>query len=143
MAARSFVPLGLFLALIGGCTGQSVGLVDFITAGGLSGNGDGTALHVEPSGEATRTKPDGSMEAATLDVATLNDLHQKIEDAQFATLAPEYVCTCPDEFINVVSAQVNGKVYRVAAGDETPYPEPLKIVISTLRDIQRSALGWH
>ena len=143
MAARSFISLGLFLAVIGGCTGSGVGRIDYLTAGGLSGTGDNTALHVEPSGAATRTQPDGSMETAMLDLATLNDLHQKIEDAQFATLAPEYVCSCPDEFVNVVSAQIDGNVYRVAAGDETPYPEPLRIVITTLKGIQRSALGWH
>lgn len=142
MALRILSSLALFAA-VGGCTSHLDGPIDYRTGGGLSGNGDGTALHVEPDGTATRTNAGGGMETATLDFATMNDLRQKIGDAQFPTLAPEYLCDCPDEFSFLVSAQIDGNVYTVLAEGREKYPEPLKVLIVTLGEIEQRPLGWH
>lgn len=141
MALR--ILFSLALAAVGGCASHLDGPIDYRTGGGLSGHGDGTALHVEPDGTATRTNAGGGMETATLDFATMNDLRQKIGDAQFPTLAPEYLCDCPDGFIYMVSTQVDGNVYTVVAGDQAQYPEPLRVVINTLKEIEYGPLGWH
>lgn len=145
MALRILVPLVCF-AVAGGCTNDNDnvdGPIDYRVTGGFSGGGDGTGLHVELDGTATRPKAGGGMETATLDAATLADLRGKVVHAQFATLAPMYSCNCADDFVHNVSAQIDGTAHTVKADSTAEFPERLKIVIDTLQDIRQRPLDWH
>jgi hypothetical protein len=142
MSAGSFWPL-IFTAAACGGTGNIDGPIDYNVTGGLSGHGDGTALHIELDGTTTRPTAGGGTETAVLDALTLADLHGKIIDAQFAMLAPLYSCSCTDSYINTTSVQIDGAQHTVVADDLAPYPERLKIVIDTLKDIYQRPLGWH
>jgi hypothetical protein len=148
MARRSVSPVGLVLVLFAaatGCTshvaGEVDGLVDYRVTGGFSGSGDGTSLQVELDGTATRHTNEQGTQTAMIDRVTLDDLHQKIVDAQFATLETQYP-GIPDGFVDTVSVHVDGSPYTVMAGREASIPDRLKIVIDTLKDIHQSPI-WH
>jgi len=142
MSAWKFLPLICAAAACGGM-GEIDGPIDFNVTGGLSGNGDGTALHIELDGTTTRPKAGGGTETTVLDAMTLADLHAKIIDAQFAMLAPLYPCGCTDGYIYNTSVQIDGTQHTVAAEDLAQYPERLKVVIDTLKGIYQRPLGWH
>lgn len=142
MVLRTLVCAGFFLGMVTGCTSHTDGLIDFRVTGGLSGRGDGTALHVEPDGTATRTNSDGGMQTTTLDPTTLTDLHGKIDDAQFPTLAPTYPGCC-EHYVYDVTLQQGGATYHVSADSEAQIPAGLSTLIGTLQDIIRRPLDWQ
>jgi len=142
MSAWRFLSLICAAAACGGM-GNIDGPIDYNVTGGLSGHGDGTALHIELDGTTTRPTAGGGTETTVLDAMTLADLHGKIIDAQFAMLAPLYSCDCPDGYIYTTSVQIDGTQHTVAAEDLAQYPERLKIVIDTLKDIYQRPLGWR
>jgi hypothetical protein len=130
-----------------GCTSQVTGEVDgpidYRVTGGFSGGGDGTALHVELDGTVTRHTDQQGTQTAMLDLATLDDLHQKILDARFATLDPAYLCDCADDYVYNVSVHVDGSVHTVMAHTLGSFPDRLRAVIDTLEDIHQRELGWR
>ena len=142
MSLRILVPL-MFFAAIGGCTSHVDGPIDYTVTGGLSGGGDGAALHIELDGTVTRPKAGGGTETATLDAATLGDLRSKIDAADFESLAPKYSCNCADNFIDNISVQLDGTVHTVAADRDAQLPDGLKTVVDTLLDIYQRPLDWH
>lgn len=150
MTRRGLSPWWWVLVLcggVGGCTshgaGQVDGPVDYRVTGGFSGGGDGTMLHVELNGTATRHTDQQGTQTAMLDLATLDDLHQKIVDARFATLDPEYLCDCADDYVYNVSVQVDGNSHIVMAHSLASFPDPLRAVIDALQDIHQRELDWH
>ncbi len=130
---------------VGGCSSSTIdGPITYLSTGGFTGTGDGTAeLRVEVDGTVARTKSGGGSETATLDTATLDALHDKILAARFPTLAPLYPSDTADDFIYSVSAQVDGTTYVVAAHQMAPPPAPLQVVIDALGDIGELPLDWH
>jgi hypothetical protein len=143
MSLRRFVPLSFVLGALAGCTATHVdGPVDYRVTGGFSGGGDGTALHIELDGTVTRAASGGTQTAA-LDAVTLDDLHQKIVDAQFPALQPMYSCTCADDLTYNITVQLDGRTHTVAADSLAPIPGSLKTVIDTLQDIHQRPLDWH
>lgn len=144
MSLRQLVPLSFVLGALGGCA-PDVGVdgpVDYRVTGGFSGGGDGTTLHIERDGTATRTVSGGT-QTATLDAVTLDDLHQKIVDAGFPGLPPMYACNCADDLTYHISVHLDGSTRTVAADSLAPIPERLKTVIETLQDIHQRPLDWH
>ena len=141
MSLRILVPL-IFFAAIGGCTSHVDGPIDYSVTGGFTGGGDGTALHIELDGTVTRPKAGGGTETAKLDAATLDDLRGKIDDADFASLAPKYSC-CADVFIDNISVQLDGSTYKVEADRGAQIPERLKTVFDALVDLYHRPLDWH
>jgi len=144
MALRRLLPLSFVLGALAGCaaTNNVDGPIDYRVTGGFSGGGDGTALHIELDGTVTRAASGGT-QTATLDPVALDDLHQKIVDAQFPALSPTYSCNCADDLIYNVSVQLDGTTHTVAASSLAPYPGRLKTVIDTLQDIRQRPLDWH
>ena len=142
MVLRTLMYAGFFFGVATGCTSPADGLIDFRVTGGLSGRGDGTALHVEPDGTATRTNPDGGMQTVTLDPTTLAILHREIDDAQFPTLAPSYPGCC-DHDVYDVTLQQGGATYHVSADSAAQIPAGLSTLIGTLQDIIRRPLDWQ
>jgi hypothetical protein len=150
MARRSVSPVGLVLVLFAaasGCTSHVVGEVDgpidYLVVGGLSGGGDGTSLHVELDGTVMRHTNEQGTQTGMIDLATLDDLRQKILDAQFATLEAQYHGNVVDGYVDSVSVHVDGNSYTVMADHEASVPDRLKTVIDTLKDIHQRPLGWH
>ena len=123
--------------------GQVDGPVDYSVTGGFFGGGDGTALHVELDGTVTRHTDQQGTQTAMLDRVTLDDLRQKIVDAQFSTLMPQYHCNCADDYIDNVSVHVDASLYTVAADRLASLPGCLKTVIDTLKAIHQSPLDWR
>jgi hypothetical protein len=124
--------------LAAGCVSHaSDDLVDFAVSGGFSGQGDGTALHIEADGTATRTTRDGGTQTIALDAATLGVVRRKISDAPFPTLASSYGCSCADEFVYNLTVPLDGNTYKVDATTVPSghTPAPVVALIGTLRDI--------
>ena len=146
MTLRKLSPLLVLLVLVAmvtGCTSKVDGPVDYAVTGGFSGNGDGTALHVALDGTVTRETAQGVTQTAMLDAVTLDDLHEKIMEAQFTTLESRYSCNCADDLVYNVSVRVDGKSYTVAVDSMAQYPDRLKAVIDALRDIHERPLDWR
>jgi hypothetical protein len=136
---RLLLPLGFLFAVTAGCTAShGPGTIDFQVTGGFAGNGDGTPrLRIEPDGTMTR-----GTQTTTLDRATLDDLEAKVDAAQFATLSPMYTA-CADCYVYVVSVQIDGTTYTVAADTLATVPAPLEAVIATLKDISQRPVALH
>jgi hypothetical protein len=146
MAQRIWPPLLLLvlvLTAVVGCASKSDDLIDYTVTGGFTGDGDGTDLHVAQDGTATRPTRDGGTQTAVLDAATVVDLRQKISDAQFATLEPQYSCNCNDDYVYNVSVEPDGTHYTVTVHATSQYPARLKTLIDTLKDIGQRPLSWH
>jgi len=122
-----------------GCTSGADGPIDYRVTGGLGGTGDGTVLHIELDGTTTRTVA-GETETGVLDAATLADLRTKIAAAKFPALDPMYSCSCVDDFVNVISVQLDGGTHTVAADTTAEVPAALETVIDTLRVIYEGPL---
>ena len=132
--ALSMLPL--CLALGAGCSSQSATLVDYHVTGGFTGRGDGGALTLDTSGFGTRTTPSGAPENIQLDATTLADLNAKIQGAQFATLQPTYGCNgCNDGFVYEIAVQSSGRHYAVSFDESSPYPEGLRELVVTIKQI--------
>ena len=131
------VPFGFALAAVG-CASPSNGPIDFRVSGGLTGQGDGTAIHIEANGTATRTSPTDGTVTEQIDPATLATLQGQIRDAQFPGLAPEYGCLgCADAYFYTVTVELDGASYTVAADNSQSTGEPaaLMAVIDTLKQL--------
>lgn len=140
MAPRILFALSFLLGVTAGCSGHTQGPIDFQVTGGFAGQGDGTRpLRIEPDGTMTRPAPGGGTQTTKLDLATLDDLEAKVDAAGFATLAPMYT-GCADCYVYVVSVQLDGTTYTVAADTLAQLPAPLEAVITTLKDISQLPL---
>lgn len=145
MALRMLV-LSFLIGAAGACGdgGTIDGPIGYRSTGGFSGRGDGTpALHIDLDGTVTREKAVGGTESAMLDRATLDDLHRKILEADFAELEPTYDCQCEDDYVYVVTVQLDGTLYTVMADSLAPPPAPLLTVIDALRAIGALPLDWR
>jgi len=135
---RLLVSLGFTLVAAVGCASPSNGPIEFRVAGGLTGRGDGTAIHIEPGGTATRTSPTDGTVTEQIAPATLAALQGQIRDAQFPGLAPNYGCLgCGDEYYYQVTAELDGASYTVAVDGSPDAGEPpaLTAVIDTLKQL--------
>lgn len=141
MSLRTLVPLCVALAAAAGCASSPDGPIEFHVAGGLTGRGDGTAIHIEPGGTATRTSPTDGTVIEQIDPATLAALHGQIRDARFPALAPNYGCLgCGDEYYYQVTVELDGASYTVAVDGSPDAGEPpaLTAVINTLKQLAHS-----
>jgi hypothetical protein len=138
--------LGLALAATTSCaSGADIdGPITYVPTGGFSGRGDGsTELRVEPDGTLSRPGPSGGSQRATLERATLDDLHRKVLAAEFPGLQSFYACSCADDFVYAIGVQISGMQYSVQAHELAPPPPRLRIVIDTFHDIGELPLDWH
>jgi hypothetical protein len=137
---RTCSRLGLFCVLLGSaaaCTDRGDGPIDFLVTGGFAGGGDGTpTLHIEPDGTATREFPGGGHDTTMLDPATFADLRQKIRQADFDSLEPEYRLCCDD-----FAYRVSVGPHTVEADKNADIPAGLRAVIDTLSAIDRRSTG--
>lgn len=138
---RLLVSLGFTLGAAVGCASPANGPIDFHVAGGLTGRGDGTAIHIEPGGAATRTSPTDGTVTEHIAPGTLATLQGRIRDAQFPGLAPNYGCLgCGDGYYYQVTVELDGASYTVAAdgSPEAGQPAALTAVIDTLKQLAHS-----
>jgi hypothetical protein len=138
---RLLVPVGLALASAAGCASPSTGPIDFHVSGGFAGGGDGTAIHIETSGTATRTSRTDGTVTEQIDPVRLATLQGQIRDAQFPALAPQYEClSCADVYVYTVIVELDGASYTVAADNSQHAGEPdaLVAVIDTLKQLAHS-----
>lgn len=142
LGPRVVLGLGLVLAAATGCSsGPADGPIDFRVTGGFGGNGDGTAIHIEPDGTAARTSLTEGTVTEHLDAATLGGLQSQIHDAQFPQLAPEYGClSCADDYRYEVTVEIGGTSYKTSV-DSSPdgtQPAALQAVVDTLKQLAHS-----
>jgi hypothetical protein len=134
--------LGLLLAAAAGCSsGPSEGWIDFRVSGGFSGGGDGTSIHIEPDGTATRTSLAEGTVTEHLDAATLADLQTRIHEVQFPALAPTYGCLgCADEYFYQVAVVLDGTTYKVSVDSSQSGGQPaeLQAVVDALKQLAHS-----
>ena len=138
MTLRILIPLGFLLGAAAGCADPADGPIDYEVTGGIGGVGDGTSLHVEPDGTATRTSPHKPPVTEKLDAATFGDLRRKVADARFPDLAPHYGCGgCADQFVHEISVELDGQHYKVAVDidESVSYPDGLRTLLGTLQQI--------
>jgi len=130
--------LAIAALTIAGCstTNPAIdGPIDYQVTGGIAGSGDGTpALHIELSGAMTRTAPGRAPESSTLDASTLASIRSKVEAADLASLDEVYTAGA-DDFVEVVSARVDGALHRVMADRQAGKPRELEIALDALHDL--------
>jgi hypothetical protein len=107
------------------------GPIDYRVVGGFLGQGDGTVpLHIDPSGTATKGEA-----TVTLAPPVVADLYQKAAEARFSTLSPTYDCDCDDDYVHIVTVQIDGTARTVQVHEMASPPQPLKVMIDTLHDL--------
>jgi hypothetical protein len=151
----SYRALAAGLLVMIGCTshapdGVGIGDVDFrITQASTE---DHPTMHIAPDGTATRVTLQRGTQTAVLDPATLDDLHAKVEAAQFPTLAPHYGCTgiCPLILSPLyhMTVQLDGRSYGTEVESfflmsQPPlFPPPLVAATTAIYDIFEHA-SWR
>jgi hypothetical protein len=110
--------------------------IDYQVIGGVGGVGDGTSLHIEANGAVTRQTEKRGPEYGQIDKATVEDLVNKVRDAQFPLLCRIYPCAdrCTDEFFDEVSVHVDGITRTARAGWSGHPPIVLQDLIDALQD---------
>jgi len=133
MTLQSLLTVGV-LTMAAGCVGAPIdGAIDYEVTGGLGGGGDGTAaLHIEPDGTVTRTRPGRPPEVGTLSVTALRNLRDKIAAANIGSLDDSYV-ECCDRYEHVVSVERAGLVHTVAVTEGVAIPRGLQRAIDALQ----------
>jgi hypothetical protein len=133
-------------AALAGCTSSgppATGVLDYESSGGISGQGDGSELHVTADRTARRVTRQSGSQTATLDAATFSDLRAKIEAAEFTTLEPMYRCSCADDFVHMVSVQLSDTTYAVSADVSADIPERLQALVDTIHGVIAAPLDWR
>jgi len=107
LSTMSVKTLLLVPLLVAACTSPTIdGPIDYTTSGGFSGGGEGTSLHVELDGRATRTT-NGTTDQLTLDAATIDRLHAAVYDAFPIDRTFEGCC---DSIVDEVSVTLDGDI---------------------------------
>jgi hypothetical protein len=143
MSLRILVVSGLTLGAVGACTndgGGADGTIDYTRAGGFSGAR--LSLHVDPDGTATRVKTDGTTVTIQYADVTLAELKRGVDDAKFPTLEAAYSCDCADDYLHTISVRVGGSDYTVMADDTAAYPDRLRPLIDTLKDLTNEIIRF-
>jgi hypothetical protein len=122
--------------VVGGPRTGTIDDIDYVVTGGISGEGNGTSLRVQPDGTLIRQTRLGGTQSGKLDQVTLDDLVARAQSAEFATLCHSYVCrNCADEYVDQVSLQVAGTTLKVSASQLAPVPARLRAVIDMLETL--------
>ncbi|HEY0985819.1 MAG TPA: hypothetical protein VGD80_02165 [Kofleriaceae bacterium] len=143
MSLRILVVSGLTLGAVGACTNGGDGpdgTIDYSRAGGFGGAR--LSLHVDPDGKATRVKTDGTTVTIQYADVTLAELKRGVDDARFPTLEAAYSCDCADDFLHTISVRVGGSDYTVMADDTAAYPDRLRPLIGTLKDLTNEIIRF-
>jgi len=130
---RFLLSCGLVVVASGGCADSKNGAIDYQLTGGFVGLH--ASVHIDPDGKLSGTKQDGSAVTGQLDAAERADIQAKVDQAQFATLAPMYDCNCADDLLHTITVDVDGTEYTVKADGTSDYPDRLKPLIDTLEDM--------
>ena len=112
------------------------GGIDYRVTGGLSGDGNGTSLHIEANGAVTRETLEHGTEQGRIDQATVDALVSKVRSAQFATLCSMYQCSgCADDFVDEVSVHLDDVTVTARASQLGDPPAGLQDLITALRQV--------
>jgi hypothetical protein len=122
-----------------GCADGTVGTIDYQLSGGFTGMR--TSVHIEPGGEMTRTKPNGSTDTKVLDPTQLAELHRKVDDAGFPTLEASYSCDCADDLVHTISVHIDGGTYMVIASSLAEYPDRLQPLLDALSSMTQAPVA--
>jgi|SRR6185503_7084143 hypothetical protein len=137
MPLRRFWTSCVVLGVVG-CADGTVGTIDYELSGGF--DGQLTTVHIDPTGEMTRTVERGTTETDVLDPTELADLHRKVNDAWSPLLDAQYRCRCADDFIHTISVHIDDGEYTVVASDIAKYPGRLRPLINTLWEMSRAPI---
>jgi hypothetical protein len=124
--------------------GPGIDDVEFRITQGIGPDGD-AVMHIAPDGTATRVTLQHGTERADLDRATLDELHARLDAAQFETLAPHYgctgICVLPASPLYHVAVRLDDGAHEVEVESyflihqPDRFPAPLVAVMTSLRDI--------
>lgn len=135
--------LALLLLMVGACTSSSddgdgefqgtqvVGAIDFKMRGGLGGNGDGTAAHIEPDGAATRRLPGGATATVQLSEERVKEIYDQVARAELDTRQPYYNAG-GDYYVYVVAAELASGQVTVSLDQEASVPQTLRNAVIEL-----------
>lgn len=130
--------LGLVAALgAAGACGSSerdADLIEFERTGGFAGGTE--SVRIEEDGTATRTARDGTRTTTTLTTDNVDELHQKLDAADFESLKPSYGDgPIADGYVYTISVRRDGDSHTVQVTEGADYPQQLTPVIIALNKI--------
>ena len=132
--------------LAGGCatsdrddTPPFDGSLAFSQASGLYK--DVTTIYIDATGTMTLTKPGGDMMTMVLPAASMTELRDKVDQAQFFTLQAEYLCGCHAGVVDNISVQIVGTWHTVIVESSSDSPARLKPLRDMLWSLVMSSAG--
>lgn len=130
MSLRIILLLGVVVSA-SGCLGDGI---EYRITGSIGGPGG--YLYIGASGEMTRVIGDDAKDMRVLDAMVMEDLWQRVDDAEFATLAPSYPdgC-CADQVAFYIEVQRSGTFYAVNATFGGDFPERLLPLVGALQTL--------
>lgn len=112
------------------------GGLDYVVGGGLTGQGDGTALHIAADGAFDRHTPLRGDEQGMLDPAALQDLAARARAAEFPTLCLMYLAPAAgDDLVAQVSVHFDGATLTVRVSEFGDPPDRLQALLDALHQI--------
>jgi len=109
------------------------GPIDYHSTGGITGDGDGTSVHVELDGRLTKTSPAGT-DQRTLDAAALASLHDAVYRAQ--PIDRTIHGNVSDGLADVVAVQLDGDVEQLVVDrDAERIPADVAALIALMRSL--------
>lgn len=121
----------------GGHTPPFDGTLDYERTGGFISTR--TSMHIDAAGKMTWVKTDGSTTTTTLPAATMTDLRNKVDQADFLTLQAAYHCDCNDDIVHKIQVQIAGASHMVVVDDSSDYPARLRPLVDMLSSMTRTA----
>lgn len=112
------------------------GGLDYSVVGGLSGQGDGTTLHIAADGAFSRHTPQRGDEQGMLDPAALQDLVGRARAAEFPTLCQLY--TAPgagDDLVTQVAVHFDASMLTVRVSEFGDPPDRLQTLLDAVHQI--------
>jgi hypothetical protein len=112
------------------------GGLDYAVVGGLTGQGDGTALHIAADGAFSRHTAQRGDEQGLLDPAALQDLVNRARAAEFPTLCLRYLAPgAGDDLVSQVSVHFDASMLTVRVSEFGDPPDRLQALLDAVQQV--------
>jgi hypothetical protein len=98
-----------------------------------------TSVLIDAAGNMTWVKTDGSTTTAMLPAATLADLRNNVDQAEFLTLEPVYSCGCHPGVVQRIRVEIAGTSHVVVVEGSANIPARLQPLVDMLWDMTQTA----
>ena len=113
------------------------GTLDYERSGGVIATR--TSMRIDAAGTMTWVKTDGSKTTTTLPAATMTDLRNKVDQADFSTLEAVYRCSCNDDIVHTIQVDIAGASHMVVVDETADYPARLRPLVMMLKSMTQTA----